>query len=196
MKNKSQKSLKYYAIIFVLILFSSVNLFAQNNVLISYHSQSGKTKKMAETIAIGAKSIEGTNVLVKSIDETTPEDLEWAKAIIVGSPVHNVNVSPHMLTKLMSWSNKHTQNKIGAVFATSGSMSSGEEIVQMNLILNLLMKGMIVVGGPDYSQPFGASAVTREEPFGTKTPDEIAPQFLKKGEALGKRVAETVKKLK
>lgn len=193
---KNLKSINYFLILFVFFILSSVNLIAQNNVLISYHSQSGKTKKMAETIASGVRSVEGTNVRVKSIDETTTEDLEWAKAIIVGSPVHNANVSPHMLTKLMSWSNKHTKDKIGAVFATSGSMSSGEEIVQMNLILNLLMKGMIVVGGPDYSQPFGASAVTREEPFGTKTPDEIAPQFLKKGEALGKRVAETVKLLK
>ena len=46
---------------------------------------------------------------------------------------------------------------------------------------------MIVVGGLDWRQAFGASAVVSERPFGSDS-SKVEQQFLAKAEALGRRV--------
>lgn len=162
----------------------------QVNVLISYYTQTGHTKEMAEAVAKGAASVEGTTVKVKSMEETTDEDLKWANALIIGCPVHMSNIPHQAIATIMKWSGRNLRNKIGATFVTSGYMSTGEEVVHINLMLNMLMKRMIIVGGPDHSQSYGATAVTMEEPFKSMNPKGVAEQFIAKGKALGQRVAE------
>jgi len=54
-----------------------------------------------------------------------------------------------------------------------------------------------VVGGADWTSPFGASAITAEAPFDSLAGGKlVAKQFVHKGEALGKRVAELTLQLK
>jgi len=55
-------------------------------ILIVYHSQTGKTQKMAEAVAEGAKSIEGVEVILKKAAEATVEDLLTADGLAVGTP--------------------------------------------------------------------------------------------------------------
>jgi multimeric flavodoxin WrbA len=55
-------------------------------ILIVYHSQTGKTEKMAEAVAEGAKSIEGVEVILKKAADTTLEDLLTADGLAVGTP--------------------------------------------------------------------------------------------------------------
>jgi NAD(P)H dehydrogenase (quinone) len=126
------------------------------------------------------------------IAETQESDLLQADAIIVGSPVHNANVSANVQQFISSWpfEDEPLKNKIGAVFVTGGGISAGEEIVQMNILQSMLIFGIIIVGGPDWTQPFGASAITGEPPFDMDSSGEISPSFLEKGRALGQRVAE------
>lgn len=168
------------------------SLFSQPVVLIVYHSETGNTEEMAKAVAKGAGSAEGVSVLLKRVGEVEAADLLSADAIIVGSPVYNANVSPAISSFLASWpfEGEPLKNKIGAAFVTAGGISAGEEIVQMNILQSMLVFGMIVVGGPEWSQPFGASAVTSEYPFGGGSEGGIDQQFLDKGEALGRRVAE------
>jgi hypothetical protein len=78
---------------------------------------------------------------------------------------------------------------------TAGGISAGGEIVQMNILQSMLVFGMIVVGGPDWTQPFGASAVTGEPPFEVDEQNEISDQFIDKGYQLGERVAKLVKSM-
>jgi hypothetical protein len=67
----------------------------------------------------------------------------------------------------------------------------------MNILHSMLVFGMIVVGGPDWQQPFGASGIVAEKPFETeRQAGKVAEQFLLKGEALGKRVAELARRWK
>ena len=54
-------------------------------VLIVYHTLSGNTEKMAQAFAEGAKSIQGTEVLIKKAFDATLEDLLECNAIAVGS---------------------------------------------------------------------------------------------------------------
>lgn len=55
-------------------------------ILIVYHSQTGKTEKMARAVADGAKSIEGVEVMLKKAAEATLEDLLTADGLAVGTP--------------------------------------------------------------------------------------------------------------
>jgi multimeric flavodoxin WrbA len=55
-------------------------------ILIVYHSQTGKTQKMAEAVAEGAKSIEGAEVVLKKAADATVEDLLSADGLAVGTP--------------------------------------------------------------------------------------------------------------
>jgi len=55
-------------------------------ILIVYHSQTGKTQKMAEAVAEGAKSIEGVEVILKKAADASLEDLLTADGLAVGTP--------------------------------------------------------------------------------------------------------------
>ena len=55
-------------------------------ILVVYHSQSGNTQKMAESVAKGARSIEGVMVVLKRAAETTVQDLVDCDGLALGSP--------------------------------------------------------------------------------------------------------------
>lgn len=186
------------ALILVLFLFPVPRfLQSQPTILIAYYSQTGYTKMMAEAVAEGARSVPHVHVLLKSVLEATVDDLLSADAIIVGSPVYNANVAPQVQAFINRWpfDGAPLKNKIGAAFVTAGGMSAGEEIVQMNILQSMLIFRMIVVGGPEWTQAFGASAVVHEEPF-NRSEGDIHPSFIQKGYALGERVAELAKSMK
>ena len=184
----------------VLLIFGLIMLPAtavsQVSVLIVYDSKTGSTGLMAEAVAEGAASVDGVDVVKQKTDETSDDTLMRADAIVVGSPVYNANVTPEVSRFIASWpfEDQPLKDKIGAAFVTAGGISAGEEIVQMNILQSMLVFGMIVVGGPEWTQPFGASAVTGEGPFDVDSSDEIDEQFLEKARALGVRVAETALK--
>jgi NAD(P)H dehydrogenase (quinone) len=73
------------------------------NILIAYHSVTGNTEKMAQGVADGAKSVSGTNVLVKRVGDVVTDDLLSSDAIIVGSPVYFGNVSGDVKTFFDNW---------------------------------------------------------------------------------------------
>jgi NAD(P)H dehydrogenase (quinone) len=162
-------------------------------VLIAYYSVDGHTKSMAEAVANGARGVSNVKVKVMTIDEVKKEDLLTADAIIVGTPVHNANAAPEVVKFMAGWPFEGAPlfNKIGAVFVTAGGISAGEELTQMNILHSMLLFGMVVVGGGDWTSAFGASAITSEKPFALSQKNVVvAEQFLRKAEGLGKRVAE------
>ena len=183
-------------IISFLLIFTAQSAMAQK-VLIVFHSDTGNTEQMAQSVAEGARSVEGVEVVLLSVDDVTADQLIEADAIIVGSPVYNANVTPEISKFIASWpfDGQPLKDKIGAAFVTAGGISAGEEIVQMNILQSMLVFGMIVVGGPDWKQPFGASAVTGEVPFEVSKPGEISEQFKDKGFLLGERVAKVTLKM-
>ena len=178
--------------LFLCILPATSAVRAQPRVLVVYYSQTGRTKAMAEAVARGAKP---ATVILKTVSEATPADVLAADAIIVGSPVHNANVAPEVQAFINRWpfEGSPLKDKIGAAFVTGGGISGGEELVQVNILHSMLVFGMVVVGGPEWTGAFGASAITVEPPFDSKTVDD---RFLKKAESLGKRVAEIAARMK
>lgn len=175
---------------------------ATADILVVYFSANGHTKTMAEAVAKGARTVEGAEVSILSVTEAKVEDVLAADAVIVGSPVYKANVAPPVQEYINSWpiKDKSFKEKLGAAFATGSGISAGEELVQMDIIHAMLVCQMIIVGGPSASQPFGASAITGEEPC--SQPEEkqgegyVSEHYLKKGEALGKRVGQLTVRLK
>lgn len=163
-------------------------------VLITYYSKTGHTEALATEVARGAKEVKDCIVVLKKMEQTSDKDLTEADAIIVGSPVYNANIAPEVVSFISKWpfEGAPLKNKIGAAFVSAGGISAGEELAQVNILHSMMVFGMIVVGGANWTAPFGASAITNEDKFKKIDIDAI---FLKKGFELGKRVAEISKKM-
>jgi len=183
---------------FAVIICGYIQLYAQDstNILIVYYSQQGHTEKMARAVESGAKSVDLTRVKLLAVGDAKNADVLWADAIILGSPVYSANVAPPIQSFINRWpfQGAPLKDKIGAAFVTAGGISAGEELVQLNLLKSMLIFGMIIVGGPDWNQAFGASAVVEEKPFKQEKAGEVSEQFLQKGEKLGRRVAEITRR--
>jgi NAD(P)H dehydrogenase (quinone) len=171
-------------------------------VLVVFYSQSGNTEKLARAVAEGARSVDGVEVELKRVGETSERDVLAADAIVLGSPVYNANVAPAVQEFINGWPFRDAplRDKVGAAFVTAGAISAGEEIVQMNILHSMLVFGMIVVGGPTWRQAFGASAIVAEDPaHGSDGAEErraaSEAYFHDKGKALGARVAELAVRL-
>lgn len=184
----------FFALSLVALLIFPLVVEAQQKpavkVLIAYHSVGGNTRSMAEAVQTGAQSVKGVDVLLRTVAEATIDEVLSADAIIVGSPVYNANVAPEVQTFINSWpfEGAPLKNRLGAAFVSAGGISAGEETTQLSILRSMLIYGMIVTGGPDWKQAFGASGIVSEKPFrsGKGAVDE---QFLAKAEALGRRVA-------
>ena len=157
-------------------------------VLVTYHSLSGNTERMAEAVADGVKSVSGAEVLLKRVGKVTADDLFSADAVVIGSPVYWSNMSGEVKTFIDNWQFKFgvfpefkLKNKIGAAFATGGQMSSGKEVTMLTILAAMLGNQMIVVSG---GGAFGASATTEGDSPG------IDNKELADAKALGRRVAE------
>ncbi len=55
-------------------------------ILIVYHSQSGRTRRMAEHVSHGVQSVDGVEAVAKRAEEATIEDLLGCHGLALGSP--------------------------------------------------------------------------------------------------------------
>ena len=184
--------LKKCMLILLLLQISLQGISQRKSVLIAYHSVNGHTEQMANAILKGIKEHGEIIVNIKSVQDVSTQELNDASAIILGSPVYNANPSPEILSFIKSWpfEGQPLKNKLGAVFVTAGGFSSGEELVQSSLLHAMMVYGMIVVGGDDWTASFGASGIHQEGKYNSK---EMDPHFLDKAFKLGMRVAEVLK---
>jgi NAD(P)H dehydrogenase (quinone) len=158
-------------------------------VLVTYHSATGNTEKMAQGVAEGAKAVSGTTVVLKRVGEVTGDDLLSSDAVIVGSPVYFGNMAGEVKTFFDNWSlkfgfqfrDRKMRNKVGGAFATGTSVSNGKEVTMLTIFSAMLINQMIVVSG---GGGFGASATTGPDSPG------IDEKEMAEAHDLGKRVAE------
>ena len=158
-------------------------------VLVTYHSVTGHTEKVAQGVAAGAGAVPATSVVLKRVGEVTGDDLLSSHAVIVGSPVYFGNMSGEVKTFFDSWNlkfgfqvrDRKMRNKVGGAFATGGSASNGKELTMITILGAMLLNQMIVVSG---GGGFGASATTGPDSPG------IDEKELTEARDLGKRVAE------
>ena len=159
-------------------------------VLITYHSVTGNTEKMAQGVAEGAKAVSGTTVVLKRVGDVTSNDLVSSDAVIVGSPVYFGNMSGEVKTFFDNWGlqskfdlfrDRKMRNKVGGAFSTGAAISNGKEVTMLSICAAMLINQMVIVSG---GGGFGASATTGPDSPG------IDEKELAEARALGKRVAE------
>jgi NAD(P)H dehydrogenase (quinone) len=157
------------------------------HVLILYYSKSGNTRKFADLVAEGVKSVSGLDAVMKSTQEVTKDDFVNAAGIIAGSPVYFGLMAADLKRVFDEFVGvrKQMENKVGAAFATSGFWAGGNETTIISIIQCMLIYGMIIVGDPmSATGHYGAASVA--------APDEKAADTARK---LGARVGELCKKL-
>ncbi len=154
-------------------------------ILITYFSSTGNTKALAEAVAEGVQSVAGVECVMKSVPQTTNDDLLAADGIIVGSPTYFGQMAARV-KQMFDVTEKiygKLEGKVGAAFTTSGGAGCGHEMTNMSIITAMLVCGMVVPGttqGPHFG------------PFAVGAPDEKA---LRQAREMGVRVATLTQRL-
>ena len=157
-------------------------------VLVTYYSRTGNTRKLAEAVAKGVQEVDGVTCVLKTASEVTKDDFLSSAGIIAGSPVYYGTMAAELKAVFDKFVGLRTrmEDKVGAAFATSGHHSGGKETTLISIIQAMLINGMIVVGDPlDAGGHYGVACAG--------APDERTRRDAAK---LGRRVALLVKKLR
>jgi len=164
-------------------------------VLIVFYSRTGNVARLADAVAEGAASA-GAEVRVARVDDLAPasvidanpvwkasreaqrakygeaktSDLEWADAIVMGSPTRYGIMAAEMKNYLDAtgglWGRGALVNKVGSAFTSTATLHGGNEVTNLSMLVPMMHFGMILVPpgytDPVYFQagtPYGASAV-------------------------------------
>lgn len=193
-------------------------------VLVLYYSRDGACAAMADEVARGINQVSGVSERVRTVPEVTARtadaqdsvpdrgapyaelaDLEQCNGLVLGSPTRFGNMAApltHFLASTTSlWLSGALTGKPAGVFTSTGSLHGGQESTLLSMMLPLLHHGMLFTGLP-YTEsalletqtggtPYGASHVAGA---GGDAPLSEHEKTLCR--ALGRRVAETAKKLR
>ncbi len=153
-----------------------------SKALISYFSKTGNTKKMALYIKEGLETVDGIEVDLKSVENTTVDDLLSSDGIILGSPTYFGTMATEV-KKLIDLSVKcfgRLNGKTGGAFTSSNQIGGGNETTLLSILQGLLVHGMIIQGiqkGNHYG------------PVAIKDPDEKSKkECIKYGKQIGELI--------
>ncbi len=164
-----------------------------SKILVLYYSTYGHVETLANAIADGARSVDGTEVMVKRVPETMPpevakqygakldqaapvadpKELGDYDAIIFGTPTRFGNMAAQMRNFLDQtgslWVKGALVGKVGSVFTSTGT-GGGNESTIMSFVNTLMHHGMVYVGLP-YACPVltDISEVKGGSPWGAAT---------------------------
>jgi NAD(P)H dehydrogenase (quinone) len=199
---------------------------ASANVLIVFYSRDGSTEKLANLVAEGAKAegaevrlrrardIVGPEVMAKvpkwaenaarmnaQYEAPTGSDVEWADAVIFGTPTRFGNSSAELKSFIDSlgglWFQGKLNGKVGSAFASTASPHGGNESTIISLYNPLAHLGFIIVP-TGYAEPaafmagtpYGASHVAGQNASPPTEHEAAVARFQ------GKRVAQVASALK
>lgn len=163
-------------------------------VLVLYYSMYGHVETMANAVAEGARSVEGTVVAIKRVPDLVPEEvarkagakldqaapiatvdeLPSYDAIVFGTPTRFGNMCAQMRNFLDQtgrlWLIGGLVGKVGSVFTSTATQHGGQETTITSFHSTLLHHGMIVVGVP-YSckELMEMTEITGGSPYGAGT---------------------------
>jgi NAD(P)H dehydrogenase (quinone) len=167
-------------------------------VLVVFYSTYGHVFKMAEAIAEGAKAVAGTEVEMRRVPETLPQEvlakmgaveaqkqfshipvcsvdeLPDADAIIFGTPTRFGNMCGQMRQFLDAtgqlWAKGALVGKVGSVFTSTATQHGGQESTILTFHVTLLHQGFVVVGLPyTFQGQMRIDEITGGSPYGAST---------------------------
>ncbi|MCQ4159556.1 NAD(P)H:quinone oxidoreductase [Roseomonas sp. GC11] len=165
-----------------------------SKILVLYYSTYGHIEAMAQAVAEGARAVPGTEVVIKRVPETAPEEVAKAAhfkldqaapvatvaelaeydAILFGTPTRFGRMASQMAAFLDQagglWFQDKLVGKVGSVFTSTASQHGGQETTIISTLVNLLHFGMTVVGLPyTEKRQLDNSAVNGGSPYGATT---------------------------
>lgn len=192
-------------------------------VLVLYYSRSGHTAQLARLIARGVEEIPGMQARLRQVPPVAPvtevahppepddgapyatkADLTGCVGLALGSPTRFGNMAAPLKYFLdatgAEWASGALVGKPAVVFTSTSTMHGGQESTLLSMALPLLHHGMLLLGLP-YTEaaltatqsggsPYGASHVA-----GAKGDNPISEHERDLARALGRRLAETARKL-
>ncbi|MCB9631701.1 MAG: NAD(P)H:quinone oxidoreductase [Sandaracinus sp.] len=196
------------------------------NVAVIYYSSTGTNAAVAEAVAEGAKAA-GAEVRVRLVPEFAPDaaidsnpkwrafvdskkgeprasldDLDWADAIVFGTPTRFGNMAAQLKQFLDGagglWFQGKLANKVYAGFTSAMNTHGGQESTLLALYNSIYHFGGYIVT-PGYTDP--ATFASGGNPYGvsiTTGPEGNGPteQDVAHAKYLGKRVAEVAAKVR
>ncbi|MFW6134190.1 MAG: NAD(P)H:quinone oxidoreductase [Elusimicrobiota bacterium] len=167
-------------------------------VLIVYYSMYGHVHKLAQAIKQGVEQVEGAEPVLRRVPETlsddtlknmgaleikekfsnipeaTVDDLEYADAVIFGTPAIFGNMCIQMKQFIYQtgqiWQKGALIGKAGSVFVSSNSQHGGQESTILSFHHTLFGHGMVVAGLPySFKGQMGAKEVNGGTPYGAST---------------------------
>ena len=184
-------------------------------LLILYYSTYGHIETKAESIANGAREVDGVDVTVKRIPELVPADIaqkggfkldqsapvatpaELAEydAVIFGTPTRFGNMASQMRNFLDQtgglWAGGKLIGKVGSVFTSTGT-GGGSETTITSFWNTLAHHGMVIVGLPYASPELTDISELRGGADGSRIPSD---KELKLAGDQGRHVAGIAKRL-
>lgn len=196
------------------------------NVSVIYYSATGTNHAVAQAVEKGA-GLAGAEVRVRIVQETVPpeiiaknpkwlafyekskelpraslEDLDWADAVVFGTPTRFGNVAAQLKAFLDSagglWFNGKLANKVYAGFTSAQNVHGGNESTLLALFNTIYHFGGIIAT-PGYTDPvvFGSGG----NPYGVSVAtgqngDPPNAAALAHAEYLGQRVTQLARKLR
>jgi NAD(P)H dehydrogenase (quinone) len=142
-----------------------------SKILVLYYSMYGHVETLSKAIAEGARSVEGTEVVIKKVPDlmppevaakhgakldqpapvADPKELANYDAIIFGTPTRFGNMAAQMRNFLdqtgVLWVKGALVGKVASVFTSTGT-GGGNESTIITFVPTLIHHGMIFVGLP------------------------------------------------
>lgn len=188
-----------------------------------YYSRDGACTAMANEVARGVNAVPGVSERLRTVAPVSPDtqqsaesipeqgapyaelsDLENCAGLVMGSPTRFGNMAAPLKYFLDStsslWLSGTLSGKPAGVFTSTASLHGGQETTLVSMMLPLLHHGMLLVGLP-YTEPALTQTQSGGTPYGASHVAGVnADAPLTNDEktlcrALGRRVAETAKKL-
>ena len=163
-------------------------------ILVLYHSTYGHIEAMAEAVAEGARSVDGSVVDIRRVPELVPEELARQSgykldqaapiatvdelgdydAVIVGAGTRYGTAASQMRNFLDQtgglWMKGGLVGKVGSAFTSTATQHGGQETTLIGLIQTLLHHGMLIAGLPyAWAGQQRMDEITGGSPYGATT---------------------------
>lgn len=160
-------------------------------VLVLYYSSWGHVESMAESVAAGARSVDGVEVDLRRVPELVPDAVAHSShykldqpaplaepealanydAVVFGTPTRFGNMAAQMRNFLDRtgglWARGSLIGKVGSVFAVTGTQHGGQETTITSFHTTLLHHGMVIVGLPySFDGLVNMDEITGGTPYG------------------------------
>lgn len=163
-------------------------------ILVLYYSSYGHVEKMAQTVAEGARGVEGSEVTIKRVPELVPEEvakksgykldqqapvatveeLAHYDGTLFGTPTRFGNMCAQMRNFLdqagSHWMSGALVGKVAGVFTSTATQHGGQETTLTSFHSTLFHLGYVVAGVPYSCQELlNMDEITGGTPYGAST---------------------------